>query len=92
MNDDSVNTGRKPDQIAYSVKDSPDGKGYWNRVGAMWKHKDGHGSEIILDSIPVNGHITLREKRDQRMQDYQDERNTRQAVNDGQNRNHGRER
>jgi len=92
MNDDNINTGRKPDQIAYSVKESPDGKGYWNRVGAAWKHQDGHGTEIILDSTPVNGRISLRDQRDQRMQGYQDERDTRQAVNDGQTRNHGRER
>ena len=92
MDENNVNTGRKPDQIAYSVKDSPDGKGYWNRVGAAWKHRDGQGTEIILDSTPINGRISLRDQRDQRMQDYQDERDTRQAVNDGQTRNHGRER
>ncbi len=92
MSDDNVNTGRKPDQIAYTVKESPDGKGYWNRVGAAWDHKDGHGTEIILDSVPINGRISLRDQRDQRMQDYQDERDTRQPVNNAQSRSHGRER
>ena len=92
MSDEHSNTGRKPDQIAYAVKDSPDGKGYWNRVGALWNHKDGHGAELILDSMPMDGRITLRDQRDQRMQDYQDERETRQTVNNGQTRNHGRER
>lgn len=92
MSDEQSNTGRKPDQIAYSVKESPDGKGYWNRVGTLWNHKDGHGAELILDSMPVDGRITLRDQRDQRMQDYQDEREARQSVNNGQTRNHGRER
>lgn len=91
MNDDHSNTGRKPDQIAYSVKETPDGKGYWNRVGAAWQHKDGNGTEIILDSVPVDGRISLRNQRDQRMQGYQDERSTRQPDN-AQSRNHGRER
>ncbi|MCB1950005.1 hypothetical protein [Nitrosomonas sp.] len=92
MDENNVNTGRKPDQIAYSVKDTPDGKGYWNRVGAAWKHKDGHGTEVILDSTPINGRISLRDQRDQRMQDYQDERDTRQPVNNAQSRSHGRQR
>lgn len=92
MSEDNSNTGRKPDQIAYTVKDSPDGKGYWNRVGAVWNHKDGRGAELILDSIPMDGRITLREQREQRMQDYQDERNTRQPDNNTRTRNHGRER
>lgn len=92
MNDEHSNTGRKPDQIAYTVKDSPDGKGYWSRVGAVWNHKDGHGAELILDSTPVDGRITLRDQRDQRMQDYQDERDTSQPVNNAHNRNHGQER
>jgi len=92
MNDENSNTGRKPDQIAYSVKETPDGKGYWNRVGAAWQHKDGHGTEIILDSVPVDGRISLRDQRDQRMQDYQDERATQQPDNNAQSRNHGRER
>ena len=92
MSDDNSNTGRKPDQIAYSVKDTPDGKGHWNRVGAMWKHKDGRGSEIILDSTPIDGRITLREQRDQRMQGYQEERATQQPVSNGQAPDYGRER
>ncbi|GJL72932.1 MAG: hypothetical protein NMNS01_21310 [Nitrosomonas sp.] len=92
MSDEHSNTGRKPDQIAYTVKESPDGKGYWNRVGALFYHKDGHGAELILDSIPVNGRITLREQRDQRMQDYQDEREARQPVKNTRTRNYGRER
>lgn len=84
--------GRKPDQIAYTVKESPDGKGYWNRVGAVWNHKDGRGAEIILESTPIDGRITLREQRDQRMQDYQDERTQQQPVNNGQAPDYGPQR
>ena len=90
--DSPSHAGRKPDQIAYSVRGTPDGKEYWNRVGAMWMHKDGRGAELILDSVPVDGRITLREQRDQRMQEYQDERAAQQPVNNGRAPDHGRER
>ena len=66
--------GRKPDFIAYNVSDSRDGKGYFNKVGAAWRHKDGQGMDIQLDSIPVSGRVTLRERREERMQAYEDQR------------------
>lgn len=92
MSDEHSNAGRKPDQLAYSVKESPDGREYWNRVGALWKHKDGRGAELVLDSVPVDGRITLREQRDQRLEGYQEERGSQQPVNNTRTRDHGRER
>ena len=59
---------------AYSVQDTRDGKGFWNRVGAAWAHKDGQGFDVSLDSMPINGRITLREQRDKRLQEYNEER------------------
>ena len=55
--------GRKPDFVAYQVNETQDGKGIWNRIGAAWRHKDGHGVELTLNSLPVNGRVTLRELR-----------------------------
>ena len=92
MNDEHSSTGRKPDQIAYAVRNMPDGKEYWNRVGALWRHKDGRGAELVLDSVPIDGRITLREQREQRMEDYQEERTARQPVNNTRTRDHGWER
>ncbi|OUT90173.1 MAG: hypothetical protein CBB87_10450 [Micavibrio sp. TMED27] len=69
---DSV--GRKPDYIAYSVRDTHDGKGNWNKVGAAWGHRDGQGIDLQLDATPVDGRVTLRELRDERMNSYEDER------------------
>ncbi|MCI0655078.1 MAG: hypothetical protein L0Y39_11460 [Methylococcaceae bacterium] len=66
--------GRKPDFIAYQVQETQDGKGIWNRIGAAWRHKDGQGMEVSLNSLPVNGRVTLRTMREERMQDYADER------------------
>lgn len=85
-------TGRKPDRIAYTVRETQDGKKFFNRIGSSWEHKDGRGSEIVLDSIPMDGRITLREQRDQRMQDYQDERSKQQPVDNTRTRDHGYER
>ncbi|MCR9261216.1 MAG: hypothetical protein NXH95_15950 [Pseudomonadaceae bacterium] len=68
---ESTKSGRKPDFVAYSVKESHDGAGYWNKVGAAWEHKDGKGVEINLDSVPIDGRITLREMREQHREDYE---------------------
>ncbi|MGH8547553.1 MAG: hypothetical protein ACRERU_02915 [Methylococcales bacterium] len=66
--------GRKPDFIAYQVQETQDGKGIWNRIGTAWRHKDGHGVELSLNSLPVNGHVTLREQREDGTQEYAEER------------------
>ncbi len=41
MSKENLNADRKTDQIAYSVKNTPDVKSYFNRVGAVWNHKNG---------------------------------------------------
>ena len=62
MTDTNTNeaTGTKaPTHIAYQVRDGKD-KGFFTRIGAAWPHKDGHGFNILLDSFPRDGRITLR--------------------------------
>ena len=86
---DSV--GRKPDFIAYSVRDSKDGKGHWNKVGAAWEHRDGQGMDIQLDSIPLDGRLTIRELREERMNAYEGERQEARSEQD-QNRRPSRDR
>lgn len=66
--------GRKPDYIAYNVTGDKEGKGYFNKVGAAWQHKDGQGYDLQLESMPVNGRITLREMREERKRQYDDQR------------------
>ena len=87
---------KRPDSVAYNVKESRDGTTYWNRVGVAWKHQDGNGSTVKLDSIPVDGWLTLRDIRDERMQSYQDERQAKghdqQQHEQGQDHGHGRDR
>ena len=33
-------------------------KGFWNRIGAAWPHKDGKGFNVVLD-----GNLALRERK-----------------------------
>ena len=79
-------SGRKPDFIAYNVRESQDGKGYWNKVGAAWQHRDGQGYDIQLDSVPVDGRVTLRERREEQMQDYAAQRQEQSQQQDQQRR------
>ncbi|MCB1878217.1 MAG: hypothetical protein KDH88_19755 [Chromatiales bacterium] len=59
--------GRKPEFIAYQVKDSRDGKGHWSPIGAVWPHRDGQGYDVQLEAVPVDGRITLRALREERL-------------------------
>lgn len=53
-----------PDFIAFHVRDGEEkgkGRGFWTRIGAAWKHKDGEGFNLQLDLVPVSGsRIVLR--------------------------------
>ena len=50
-----------PAFIAYHVTDAEGEKGFWTRIGAAWKHKDGEGYTLQLDLVPVaSGRISLR--------------------------------
>ncbi len=51
--------GNAPTHIAYQVREG-NPKAYWTRIGAAWAHKDGKGFGLQLDSIPLDGRITLR--------------------------------
>ncbi len=51
---------KTPTHIAYHVKDGGSGKGYWTRIGAAWPHQDGNGFNIQIESVPLDGRITLR--------------------------------
>ena len=60
-------TTKSVDYLAYGVRDDADNQPHWIRVGAAFVHKDGSGYDIVLDAVPVNGRIVLREPK------YQDD-------------------
>ncbi|MDF1721969.1 MAG: hypothetical protein P1U65_14960 [Minwuia sp.] len=58
------NNGKKPSFIAYQVSEAKDGKSHFNRLGAAFEHGDGEGHNILLNSLPLDGRITLRTPQD----------------------------
>lgn len=82
-------TERGPSMIAYSVKDrGPDHNGreqdsIWKSVGAAFPHRDGKGMDVVLDALPVDGRVTLRE---QRREEFKEQRR------DNQNQSRERDR
>ena len=38
-----------------------DGKKIWTRIGAVWPNKDGRGFNGVLDVVPLDGRLILRE-------------------------------
>jgi hypothetical protein len=66
MTDTTNTTANTPPYIAYQVRNGKD-KGFFTRIGVAWPNKDGKGFNIQLDSVPLDGKITLRvatEKKD----------------------------
>ena len=61
---DSTNTqpaaSRAPTHIAYQVRDLENGKSFWTRIGRAWTNADGKGFNIQLETIPLDGFITVR--------------------------------
>lgn len=51
---------KRPSYIAYQVSEGQNDNSYFNKIGAAFAHKDGEGHNITLESMPVDGRITLR--------------------------------
>ena len=50
-----------PTHIAYNVREGKENDtSFWDKVGVAWEHKDGNGLNIVLNSTPINGKITIR--------------------------------
>jgi hypothetical protein len=60
-------TSKLPSHVAYHVRDREGQKAIFTRIGAAWPHKDGNGFNIQIETMPLDGRITLRvatEKKD----------------------------
>lgn len=63
---ESNNTKKAPSHAVYHVNDRGE-KSYWTRIGSAWQHADNKGFNVQIDSVPLDGRITLRvasEKKD----------------------------
>lgn len=80
MSNDNQSGKNRPDAEAFHVREGvgDDAKSYFNRIGAVWDHKDGEGSTVQLDTIPLDGKIVIRKIKD-RIQE------TKENARDGQN-------
>lgn len=59
-NNTNPTSGKAPTHVAYQVRDRQGKKGLWTRIGAAWAHADGHGFNIQIEAVPLDGRITLR--------------------------------
>lgn len=60
----SENSTKKPDLIAYTVKEAGD-KSFYNRIGAGWRNSKG-GVKVVLEAFPISGELLLMPPRDDR--------------------------
>ena len=58
-NENTAKDPSAPDYLAWHVTNKGE-KSYWNKVGAAWKHRDGRGYSLQLETCPINGRIVLR--------------------------------
>ena len=58
------NSPKSPSHHAFQINEATNGKSYFNRVGVAFEHKDKQGFNLQLDSMPINGKVTLRTPQD----------------------------
>jgi hypothetical protein len=51
---------KTPTHIAYHVRDVKGSESFWNRIGSAWQHADGNGFNVQIETMPIDGRITLR--------------------------------
>lgn len=37
-------------------------RSYWTRIGRLFPHEDGKGHDLLLNALPVNGRIVIRQE------------------------------
>ena len=51
---------KAPSHLACHVRDREGAEGFWTLIGSAWPHADGHGFNIQLGTMPLDGRIALR--------------------------------
>jgi hypothetical protein len=58
---DSGTPGPKtPTHYAYHVRDREGNDAIWTRISGAWAHADGKGFNIQIETVPLDGRISLR--------------------------------
>lgn len=82
---------KRPSHIAYQVREGEENKSYFNRIGAVWTHKDGQGFNMQLDSMPVDGKVTVRSVQDRVQEAKDNARDAREGERRDEKRSSSRE-
>ena len=59
---------QKPTHKVFVVEERGEGDdadAFWTRVGSAWRHKDGKGFNVVLQALPMNGRLVLRDFADE---------------------------
>lgn len=47
----------------YKKEDGSDNS-FWTKIGVVFAHKDGKGYDVVLDCLPLDGRISIREPKE----------------------------
>ena len=53
-------TSKAPSHIVYHVREREGSESFWTRIGSAWPHADGQGFNVQIETVPLDGRITLR--------------------------------
>jgi hypothetical protein len=60
-NTQPASKSKTPSHAAYHVRDRAEGgEAFWVRIGSAWAHADGKGFNIQIETVPLDGRISLR--------------------------------
>ena len=51
----------KPDFNVFVVEEREGQDPFWLKVGAAWANKDGKGFNVVVQALPLDGRLVLRE-------------------------------
>ncbi len=60
FNKDQNSGSPVPTHTAHHVRDREGGESFRTRIGSAWAHKDGKGFNLQIETVPLDGRITLR--------------------------------
>jgi len=55
-----TSVSKAPTHHAFHVRDTKTGDAFWTRIGSAWAHADAKGFNIQIETVPLDGRISLR--------------------------------
>ncbi|OSZ69558.1 hypothetical protein CAP40_01495 [Sphingomonas sp. IBVSS2] len=56
----TASSSKQPSHRLFTVKGEGDNTS-WLPIGAAWPNRDGQGFTLILDALPIDGRVVMRE-------------------------------